>query len=38
MAKGAASVSQVRQQLPDNNVAGGAMHEQHVKKYRCNGI
>ena len=31
MAKGAAGVSQVRQQLPDNNVAGDAMHEQHVE-------
>ena len=31
MAKGAANFSQVRQQLPGNNVAGSAMHEQHVK-------
>ena len=31
MAKGAAGVSQVCQQLPDNNVAGDAMHEQHVE-------
>ena len=31
MAKGAASVSQVRQNMSDNNMADDALHEQHVE-------
>ena len=31
MAKGAASVSQVRQYMSDNNMADDALHEQHVE-------
>ena len=31
MAKGATSVSQVRQNMSDNNMADDALHEQHVE-------
>ena len=31
MSKGATSVSQVRQNMSDNNMADDALHEQHVE-------